>query len=121
MIDGAILSMFIDGTFQMKASNVSITTNSGQQRLDTLAEGLSGFVPGSGDTSISGTSIVPIGGLEFDWHSAAAKGGYHTIQVVIGAKQYTGIGKFMDATTSQSVNSGTEGSFNWTGQLKPLE
>jgi hypothetical protein len=119
--DGAILTLFIDGLYQAKASNISITTNSGQVRMDTIAEGLAGFTPGAGDVSISGSSVVHIGGLEFDFHSAAAKGGYHSLQVVIGAKAYTGSGKFMDTTTSQSVNANTESSFNWTGQLKPLE
>jgi sporulation protein YlmC with PRC-barrel domain len=119
--DGAILSVLIDGTFQGKITNVTINTTSGQIVQETISEGLSGFSPGSGQTTISGTSIVGIGGLEFDWHSASAKGGYHSIQVVIGAKMYTGTGKFMDASTSQSVNAGTESSFNWTGVLKALE
>lgn len=117
--DGAKLSIFIDGQYQTQASNVSITTNSGQVRIDTL-EGLAGFTPGSGDTTITGTLNVPIGGLEFDTHTAAAEGGYHIIQVPIGAKTYRGEGKFLDTTTSQGVNANTENSFNWTGELKAL-
>lgn len=117
--DGAKLAIFIDGSYQQMASQIQMSTNSGQQRIDTL-EGLAGFTPGSGDTTITATCGVPVGGQEYDFNSAAADGKYHIIQIPVGGKTYRGMGKFMDGSISQSVNANTETTFTWTGELKPL-
>ena len=118
--DHARLPVFIDQDYQVVMTTISMSTNSGQQRVDTL-EGLAGFTPGSGDVSISGNYVIPVGGQQFPVQEATANGTYHTFQIGIGPKDYIGRGKFMDNEIGQSVNASTEGSLNWVGELKAIE
>lgn len=119
--DHARLVAFVDQTHQVEITSIELTTNSGQQRVDLLNEGLGGFTPGSGDVTISLGFAVPIGGLEFPYQQKCADGEFVTMQIPIGADQYTGNGKIIDVTISQSVNANVEGTLTWTGELLPLE
>jgi hypothetical protein len=114
------LALLIDGVFQIKPSSVSINGESGAQAVETL-EGLAGKTQGSGRCTISVSGAVPLGGLEFDCVSALSQGTYHEMQVPLGGKSYVGNGWINSASVSQSVNANTEYSFEWIGELKPLE
>ena len=120
LVEHARLAILIDQTYLVEMTSIEMVTNSGQQRVDTL-EGLAGFSPGSGDVSVSGNFAIPIGGTEYPFQENCTNGVYTTVQIPIGAKNYVGTGKFMDVNVSQSVNGSVEGSFNWTGELKPIE
>jgi hypothetical protein len=98
-----------------------MTTNSGQNRVDLLNEGLAGFTPGSGDVSLQIGFAVPKGGQEYPWQQKCATGAYVAMQVIIGAQQYAGVGKFLDVNINQSVNASVEGTANWLGELKPVQ
>jgi len=119
--DFANLTAVVDSDYMSKLTSVSMRHESGQQPIDLLGEGLAGFTPGSGRVQISFNYSVPIGGAEFDFASAVAEGGYHTVQITVGSKTYVGTGKFMDNDISQSVNSATEGSTSWLGELSKLK
>jgi len=118
--DHARLAIFIEGTYMVEMTSIEITTNSGQQRVDTL-EGLAGFTPGSGDVTVTCGFAIPIGGQEYPFQETCADGSYVAIQIPIGAKDYVGKGKFQDVGISQSVNANTEGTFTWVGELTPLQ
>lgn len=119
--DHARLALFVDQTYQVEITSISMTTNSGQQRVDLLNEGLGGFTPGSGDVSLRLGFAVPVGGQDYPWQQKCANGEYVTMQVIVGAEQYAGLGKILDVEISQSVNGNTEGTANWLGQLETLK
>lgn len=121
LIDHATLALFVDQTYQVEITSIEMTTNSGQQRVDLLNEGLGGFTPGSGDVSINIGFAIPIGGQDFPWQQKCAFGTLVTMQIIIGSEQYEGTGKLMDVSISQSVNSNAEGTASWVGQLSQLE
>ena len=121
LADYARLTIFYDGDPLIQVTSIQMTTNSGQQRVDLMIEGLGGFTPGSGDVSISVGIAVPIGGTEKEFQADAANGRFVTLQVQAGAKYYIGQGKLMDDEISGSVGANTEGSFNWVGELKAME
>lgn len=115
------LAVFYNGNALTQLSSISLTTESGQQRIDLLNEGVGGFTPGSGSCEIEVGFYVPIGGLEDAFQEDCANGAYVTLQIPIGSKDYIGRGKLMNVRISQSTGAATEGTFTWTGPLKPLE
>jgi hypothetical protein len=119
--DFARLAVAMDGNVLTQISSIKATWNSGQNRVDLLNEGLSGFTPGSGDVSVDIGYLVPIGGMEEDYTGKLVTGTYVTMQLFIGPKDYVGRGKIMTCEVGQSTNATTEGTLNWTGELKPIE
>lgn len=119
--DHARLAILVDQFVQIEITSIQMTTNSGQNRVDLLNEGLAGFTPGSGDVSLQIGFAVPKGGQEYPWQQKCATGEYVAMQVVIGAQQYAGLGKFLDVTINQTVNASVEGTANWLGELKPVQ
>jgi len=63
--DHARLAIFVDQTVQIEITSIQMTTNSGQNRVDLLNEGLAGFTPGSGDVNLQIGFAVPKGGQEY--------------------------------------------------------
>lgn len=118
--DFAKLAVFYNGNALTRVTSISLDTESGEQRVDLLNEGLSGFTPGSGSVSISVGFVVPIGGTEDEFQEDCATGTYVTLQVPVGRKSYIGKGKLMSVKISQSTNANVEGTFEWSGELKPL-
>ena len=118
--DFAKLAVFYNGNALTRVTSISLDTESGEQRVDLLNEGLSGFTPGSGSVSISVGFVVPIGGTEDTFQEDCATGKYITLQVPVGRKSYIGKGKLMSVKISQSTNANVEGTFEWSGELKPL-
>lgn len=118
--DFAKLGVFYNGNALTKVTSISLDTNSGEQRIDLLNEGLAGFTPGSGDCTIEVGFVVPIGGTEDEFQEDCATGTYVTLQVPVGRKSYIGRGKIQSVKISQSTNANVEGSFTWMGEVKPL-
>lgn len=119
--DYAKLNLAYNGNWLEQITSVQHATNSGQQRIDLLNEGLGGFTPGSGDVTITVGYAIPIGGTEDDFQQHCATGAYVTLQIVQGRHDYTGRGKITENSASQSVGAAAEGSFTWVGELKPFE
>jgi hypothetical protein len=113
--------VFYNGQSLEQITSCERSTNSGQQRVDLLNEGLGGFSPGSGDVTIAIGFAVPIGGTEADFERDAAEGRFVDMQIGLGRTSYAGRGKITDVRVSQSVNAAVEGSFNWTGELRAPE
>ena len=118
--DHASLSIFVEQVYMVEMTSIELSTNSGQQRVDTL-EGLAGFTPGSGDCTVSCGFAIPIGGQEYPFQETCADGSYVSLQIPVGPVDYIGLGKFMDVSINQSVNGNTEGNFTWTGELAALQ
>ncbi len=119
--DYARLSVFYNGNALTQITSLSHTTNSGQQRVDLMNEGLGGFTPGPGDCTVDVGYAVPIGGTEDTFQEDCASGKFVSLQIPIGAKNYLGLGKIMTNTVSGSTGANVEGTFSWTGELRPLE
>ena len=119
--DFAKLVIFYDGDALKYVTSISATTNSGQNRVDLMDVGLAGFTPGSGDESISIGYAVPRKGTEKPFKSDSALGRYVTLQLQQGDEYYIGQGKIIDCEVSGSSGANTEGTFNWVGELKPME
>lgn len=119
--DYARLSVFYNGNALTQITSLSHTTNSGQQRVDLMNEGLGGFTPGPGDCTVDVGYAVPIGGTEDTFQEDCTLGRFVSLQVPIGAKSYLGLGKIMTNTVSGSTGANVEGTFSWTGELRPLE
>jgi hypothetical protein len=119
--DYARLGIIYNGNALTQVTSVGMTTNSGQNRVDLLNEGLAGFTPGSGDVTIDIGYAIPIGGPEATYQQDCATGTYVTMQVFEGALSYIGRGKIMTNGVSQSVNAAAEGTCQWMGELKPIE
>lgn len=118
--DFAKLSVFYNGNALTSLTSISFTTESGQQRVDLLNEGLAGFTPGSGSVEIEIGFAVPIGGTQETFQEDAANGAIVEMQVPVGNVDYIGLGKIMNVKISQSTSQNVEGSFTWSGQLKPM-
>lgn len=119
--DYASTRAFIDGEPIIQLTSLQHVVNSGQQRVDLLNEGLGGFSPGPGDTTISIGFVVPKEGYEHDYKSKCARGDFVTLQVTEGTHFYIGQGKFDTVETNSSVGSATAGTASWVGELKPME
>lgn len=119
--DYAKLPVFADQQYLNQLTSVSHETDSGQQPVNLLNEGLGGFVPGSGDCKIKLGFAIPIGGTEYPYQQKCANGEYVTFQIGVGAVGYIGTGKIMTVSISQSVNGAAEGTCDWQGELKPME
>jgi hypothetical protein len=119
--DYAKLAILYNGNALTQLTSLEHETNSGQQRIDLLNEGLSGFTPGSGDCTINIGYAVPIGGAEATFQEDCASGTYVTLQMFQGVKSYIGRGKILNNKVSQSTNNPVEGTCQWLGELKPIE
>jgi hypothetical protein len=118
--DYARLAIFYSNNALTQVTSIALNTESGQQRVDLLNEGLGGWTPGSGSVSIEIGFVVPIGGQEDTFQEDCATGKYVTMQIPIGRKSYIGKGKVTSVKISQSTNASTEGSLSWEGSLSPL-
>jgi hypothetical protein len=119
--DYARLAAFLDDNLLTQVTSISLTTNSGNQRVDLLNEGLGGFTPGSGDCTIEIGFVVPAGGLEEEFQQKCANRDFVKMQVPVGSKDYVGKGKIDTVSISQSVSASVEGSLTWIGELAALE
>jgi hypothetical protein len=119
--DFAKLACFYNGSYLAYITSLEITTESGQQRVELMNEGLAGFTPGSGSVTISIGFAIPIGGTEQTYQEDCAAGAYVTLQIPIGGKDYIGTGKLTSVRMSQSTGANSEGSFEWSGELLPLQ
>jgi hypothetical protein len=102
-------------------TSVEMTTESGQQAVDLLNEGLGGFTPGSGRVRLRVGYAVPISGAEFPYQEATAQGNLITMQYNRADKSYVGEGKIMSTTETINTGASLEGSFEWEGPLSAME
>lgn len=114
------LSVFYNGNVLTSLTSISFTTEGGHQRVDLLNEGLAGFTPGSGSVEIEIGFAIPIGGTQEPFQQHCSDGVIVEMQVPVGNVDYIGLGKIMHVKFSQSTSQNVEGSFLWSGQLKPM-
>jgi hypothetical protein len=120
-VDYARQVVFINNVEATLAESFEMKTESGEQPILILNEGLAGFTPGAGQTTISGTLYVPVGGFQIDVQSFCANGEYVPIQYGVGPVAYVGTGKFTEVTISGGVNEPVKVQFTWLGEKKAME
>jgi hypothetical protein len=119
--DYATLSLHVDQDYEPEVTSVGLTTESGEQRIDLMNEGFGGFSPGGGACGIEVGFTIPKDGLSYPWQQKCANKEWVTMQIVVGDKQYAGLGKLISVGINQSVNAAAEGSATWDGELSPLQ
>ena len=119
--DYAKVTAFYNQSYLREVVSISLETDSGQQPVNLLNEGLSGFTPGTGECKIKIGFVVPIGGTEVPYQQDCANGAYVVFQIGVGSVGYIGKGKILNVSISQSTNGAVEGSVDWMGELKPME
>lgn len=119
--DYARIKIFIDGTELVQVTSVRYRTESGNQPVNLLNEGLGGFTPGSGMSSIEIGYAIPLGGQEHKFQQNCANREYVTIQLVIGGETFVGTGKYETTEVSQSASASVEGSASWMGELAAMQ
>jgi hypothetical protein len=110
--------VFLDGNEIKVAESFDHETESGQQPVVVLNEGLVGFTPGAGQCNLGGTIYVPIGGFEDNMQAWAVEGSYHTFQTGIGANSVINRGKFTNVKLSQSTNGSAQITYQFVGDKK---
>jgi hypothetical protein len=113
--------ILINGKRVVLVESFDIEFESGQQPVMCLVEGLTGFTPGAGMTTLNLELNVPIGGPEFPIQKWVVEGTYTTIQQGLGPLAYVGNGKFTNCKVSGSTNQSTKLSCTWTGEISPYE
>lgn len=119
--DYAKLTVFYNQQYLNQLTSVTHDTESGQQPVNLLNEGLGGFTPGAGMCKMKLGYAIPIGGTEVPYQQHCATGAYVTLQLGVGAVSYIGTGKIITTSLGQSVNAAAEGSVDWEGELKAME
>lgn len=118
--DYAALRTFYNGSPITQTTSVSISTESGNIRMELL-EGLGGFSNGSGVVTVEVGFSVPIGGTEFDFQGDCQRRAFVDLQVFVGRQSYAGRGKLDNVNISFSTGAAVEGTFTWSGEFLPFE
>ncbi len=119
--DYAQLKGFYNGSPIINITSLSVNTEAGNQRVELMGEGLGGWTTGSGAVTVEVGFVVPIGGQEFDFQQDCATHAFVDLQVFVGRNSYAGRGKLDSVNISQGTGAVTEGTFTWSGELKPFE
>ena len=117
----ARLKLFLDGTEVTQVTSLSMSTASGNQTVDLLNEGLGGFTEGAGRVTVEIGYAVPLSGTEYPFQERTAAKDFVDVQIIQGAQQYVGRGKFEDTGVSQSTSANLEGTASWIGELAPFQ
>lgn len=118
--DYAQLKVFYNGSPIIQITSCTLTTESGNQRVDLMGEGLGGWTTGSGACTIEIGFVIPIGGLEFDYQQDAANHNFVDMQVFVGRNNYAGRGKIDTVSITQDTGTVSSGSFTFNGELKAM-
>lgn len=119
--DYAIMKSFMNSNALIQVTSCSLVTNSGQQRVDLMIEGLGGFTPGSGDCTLEVGFAVPIGGPEENFQAICVAGEYVDMQIFLGSQTWSNRGKITEHRISQSTGQAVEGTFTFVSGLKAFE
>ncbi len=114
------IPVFYNGAYLEQITSVTLRGENGIQRVELLNEGLGGFSPGSGTTTIEIGFSIPITGQEQDFWDDMESEALVDMQMGVGPKSYAGRGKLENVEISRSTGQAVEGTFNWTGPLKGL-
>lgn len=118
--DYARARVFFNGLKLQQITSAQMETDGGQQPVNLLDEGLSGFTPGAGSVTLTIGYAIPRDGTEEPFQETCAVGRYATLQYGRGDKDYVGTGKIMNVSESQSTGANLEGTFTWMGKIAPM-
>lgn len=111
----------MDGVYLRQLSSVEAEFESGQQPVNLLLEGLGGFTPGVGSTTVTIGYVVPIGGLEYPYLKRLHEGAYVDLQLGLGSEALAARGKILNSRISQSTGEAVSGTCTWQGEFSVPE
>ena len=114
-------TVFFDGVELEHTTSIDFQTVGGWQPVKTIKYGLSGFSPAGGHVTVKIGFAVPIGGTEASFQQKCIAGDIVSLQIPVGAKDYLGNGQIMSVDFSQSTDKELVGSFEWMGEIAPLQ
>jgi hypothetical protein len=119
--DYATLKLFFNSNPLQKLTSIRHRTESGQQPVELLNEGLSGFTPGAGRCTVEVGYVIPVGGPEENFQAQCKRGSYVDLQLFMGSLVYAGRGKITETEIGQSNSETVTGSFTWIGEFAEFE
>lgn len=119
--DFAEVGLLLDGNPLELISECRLNTESGNQTIDVIKQGLAGFSSGPGRCTITLSYPIPIGGTEYPYQKKCANKEYVTAQFFRADGDYIGTGKLQNCDEGQSTGSPTDGKVEWVGELKPYK
>lgn len=119
--DYALIKLFINGAPMTQGTKVTRMLDAQNQPIMLMNEGLGGWSPGSGISSIEFDAPIPLGGTEFDYEGMCQRREYVDIQVFVGARSVASRGKFQTVQTEGAAGSPSSCSVKWEGAFEPTE
>jgi len=119
--DYAIPKLFINGAPVTQITKVTRMLDAQNQPIMLMNEGLGGWSPGSGISSIEFDVPVPIGGPEFPYEQMCTSRAYVDMQVFLGGGSVASRGKFQTVQTEGASGSPSSMSIKWEGAFEPTE
>lgn len=114
-------TVFFDAVELEHTTSIDFQTVGGWAPVKTIKYGLSGFSPAGGHVTVKVGFAVPIGGPEAEFQPKCVNGEIVALQIPIGSKDYLGNGQILNVDFSQSTDKELIGSFEWMGEIAPLQ
>lgn len=115
------MPVFVDGTPLEYVTSLEVNGESNAQKIVTMLDGLIGFSDGPAEVNITIESAIPIGGPEYDYWNSWNDGGWHSLQIGVGSKDYVGDGRFLRVNFSASSDKSASVRAEWTGKPAKME
>lgn len=114
-------TLFFDGVELETTTSIGHETHGGWAPVRTIKFGLSGFCPTGGHCTCNVGFAVPLGGTEAAYQEKCVEGAIVALQLTIGGKDYLGNGQILNVKFDQSTDKELTGSFDWMGEIAPLQ
>lgn len=119
--DYALIKLFLNGAPVTQITKITRMLDAQNQPIMLMNEGLGGWSPGSGISSIEWDSPIPIGGTEFDYEGMCQRTEYVDMQVFVGSRSVASRGKIQTAQTEGASGSPSSIAVKWEGAFEPTE
>ncbi len=119
--DYALVKLFLNGAPVTQITKVTRMLDAQNQPIMLMNEGLGGWSPGSGISSIEWDVPIPIGGSEFDYEGMNQRREYVDMQVFVGSRSVASRGKIQTVQTEGAAGSPSSMSIKWEGAFEPTE
>ncbi len=119
--DYALIKLFLNGAPVTQITKITRMLDAQNQPIMLMNEGLGGWSPGSGISSVEWDAPIPIGGTEFPYEELQTSRAYVDLQVFVGSRSVASRGKIQTAQTEGASGSPSSISIKWEGAFEPTE
>jgi hypothetical protein len=119
--DYSLVKLFFNGASVTQLTKVTRMMDAQNQPIMLLNEGLGGWSPGSGISSVEWEAPIPLGGTEFDYEGIAHRREYVDLQVFVGSRSVASRGKIQTVQSEGSAGAPSSCSIKWEGAFEPTE